>query len=208
MLNIIWSSLWFVGWSVLAIFYPRLSKWELERRRRKTGKYTPNPSWRDRNLNRVIRVTFAFIAFKSAFSLLISVFQISGLGIEQQVVGIWIEHIYPFIYLIYPIVLLVMVVFASYFGLKNMYYSDYAPILVSNLTDQPLTIYIREKRIGIIKPGKSTRNGIIVFNTSNNKYPVKARDQTGNIIFSHEFESQELDSIDWRVTIQKSDVKV
>ena len=88
-----------------------------------------------------------------------------------------------------------------------------APVIVKNNTDKVLTIYEDATRLhqmpgrpkslaGTVQPGEELRPEHIpsTFNT----YVFEAIDAQGNIVYSKVFTRQELEDMNWEVTITES----
>jgi hypothetical protein len=104
---------------------------------------------------------------------------------------------------IYPVLLFGFMSFSLYVVyvalIKEGYYGAYAPIVVTNMTEGPLTIFIDGRRIGVANPGKRRRNNRAL--KSRDKYLVEAKDANGNAVLSKEFQSAELDELGWKIVV-------
>lgn len=147
MSNIIWSSIWLAASLLYVIFARRFDKKLVERQRKKEKPY---PSWQSSTTILFTRVICIYWAINSAVYLFLSI---------SKVVSPDSGHIAPEV--VYTILLFygnyisqnllfVAVPFLTYFAVKNMYYLYYAPILVSNLTEKYLTLYILGRRIVVL----------------------------------------------------------
>jgi hypothetical protein len=77
-----------------------------------------------------------------------------------------------------------------------------APFRITNHTDQTLTIFIEDRKIGDVAPGKEIKNRItLIMNMTAGKYHIEAKDKEGNSIYSEEFTYQEISNMDWEITI-------
>ncbi len=74
-----------------------------------------------------------------------------------------------------------------------------APIKIKNDTDQILTIFIYDQRIGDVKPGEEIINKVVTIVHSD--YLIEAKDVQGNIVYSKEFSYKELEKTDWKLVI-------
>ncbi|MFC1592974.1 hypothetical protein ACFL4C_03065, partial [Candidatus Omnitrophota bacterium] len=76
---------------------------------------------------------------------------------------------------------------------------DTAPIRIKNETDKILKVYLRGTLIGKMQPGSKTENKKVL--SIHDAYLIEAKDDSGNIFYSKEFNLDALDTLDWMVTI-------
>ena len=86
------------------------------------------------------------------------------------------------------------------------------PFQVKNKTDQTLYIFFAVSYLdyveadaervleGEVKPGEVLSPTTLPFP----RYLIEARDEKGNVVYSREFSCEELESINWKATISKS----
>lgn len=78
---------------------------------------------------------------------------------------------------------------------------DIAPIRVKNETEKILKVFIRGAFINEAQPGTEIENKKVP--SIYNDYVIKAKDESGNLFYFKEFNLDELDALDWKVTIER-----
>jgi hypothetical protein len=91
--------------------------------------------------------------------------------------------------------------YLAFIQFKVDYASDpnYALFNVLNQSELPLTVFINDRKVGIIEPGKQKYYSELL--ASHGKYTVVAKTEDDNICYSREYNRQELLESSWNVTI-------
>jgi hypothetical protein len=78
-----------------------------------------------------------------------------------------------------------------------------APIKIVNQTDQLLTIYITDQRVGEVSPGTEIKNQNRLISISGIKiYPIIAKNSKGDVVYSSSFTRDQLSrDMDWIIVI-------
>lgn len=74
-----------------------------------------------------------------------------------------------------------------------------APIQIENKTNEILTVYIDEYRIGDVKPNDKIKNDMVF--AGHDWYLIEAYNNKGDVIYSHKFSNEEIKKIKWKVVI-------
>jgi hypothetical protein len=77
---------------------------------------------------------------------------------------------------------------------------DIAPIRLKNGTEKILKVFVRGAFISEVQPGTEVENKKVP--SIYNDYVIKANDESGNLFYFKEFNLDELDALDWKVTIE------
>jgi hypothetical protein len=96
--------------------------------------------------------------------------------------------------------------YLAFIQFKVDYASDpnYALFNVLNQSELPLTVFINDRKVGIIEPGKQKYYSELLV--SHGKYAVVAKTEDENICYSREYNRQELLELSWNVTISSPDI--
>ena len=107
------------------------------------------------------------------------------------------------IYILLPlfIIMFIAALICIAFGIRYHLSINNAPIIVTNNSEIPLKAYINTKFIGDIPPGKKTENKVIL--SSYESYLIQVRDNSGSVFYNKELDLDELDKIDWTITINQ-----
>ncbi len=94
----------------------------------------------------------------------------------------------------------------AFIDFKVYYASDtnYALFNVLNQGDFPITVFINDRSVGIIEPGKQKYYNELL--ASHGKYTGVAKTEDDNICYSREYNRQELLESSWNVTISSPDI--
>jgi hypothetical protein len=158
-LNILWSSVCFVGFTLLAVFNRTLFEWFEKRRRRVKYNLVPKTEW---NINQAfqlydlylitITVLYAIFAFNSALSLYkytATIASFTSPDIVQTILSFYGRYIWPiFLFTMGGVFIYVLIQ-----GAKNDGFL--LPIWVINNKGQSLKIYISDYFVGLVEPGKA-----------------------------------------------------
>jgi len=164
------------------------------------GRDRPYPSWQINQDANFVLLTYIPFALESALALTLNIIILVSPALSERVFALgslYEDNIRAY-------ALFVWLLAIAPFGLKLLYYLFYAPILVTNQFTQPVTIFILGRRVGIVSPGHTIRNNRVF--PKYDSYLIEARDATG-IIYSNEFDKEELDRIDWKVIVSQRDGK-
>jgi hypothetical protein len=107
----------------------------------------------------------------------------------------------PYIFVPLFILLSVPVLAWMIFIFRLLGAKDIAPIRLKNETETILKVFIRGAFISEMHPGKEIENKKVP--SIYNAYVVKANDESGNLFYFKEFNLDELDTLDWKVVIER-----
>jgi hypothetical protein len=77
---------------------------------------------------------------------------------------------------------------------------DTAPIRLRNMTNKTLKVYIRGIFAGEVLPDSQIENKKVL--SVYDSYPIEAKDESGNVVFSKELDLNALEESDWEIEIQ------
>jgi len=126
-----------------------------------------------------------------------SFFQQSWLA---RVIALNFSLIGPYIFLPLFILLSVPCLAWLFLVVRLQVTKNIVPIRLKNETEKILKVYIRGTLIKEVQPGKEIENKKVL--SMYNSYLIEAGDDSGNIFYSKEFNLDELDALDWKVTIE------
>jgi hypothetical protein len=201
--NIVWGSIWFVGCTLLAIFWRHIIEWFDKRRKRIKYYHTVKTEWNIKQAFRLTDITlaignvlFALMAFNSALYLYKHVSTIANLALSDILKTI-LNFYGQFLW---PVFMFGAVGFFIYMLIKGANNDGrLLPLWVVNNAGQSLNIYIRGWFIGKVEPGKSIQNNY--WGAHFNNYLIDAKDDNDNLLYSREFSRRDLVEIDGKVEI-------
>jgi hypothetical protein len=201
--NIVWSSIWFVGCALLAIFNRRFFEWSEKRRKGIKYYHTAKTEWNIKQAFRLydlllifITVFWAFFAFNSGLSLCKYISIIANLTVPdiiKTIFNFYGQYLWP----VFMFVAVGIFIYLLVKGANNDWFL--LPIWVVNNTRQSLKIYIRNWFIGMVEPGKSIQNNTLRPLYKN--YLIEAKDANENVLYSREFSRHDLEGMNGKVEI-------
>ena len=187
MSDVVWASVWLAISICGAISNRRLFRFCQNRYKTSKSKSFLGPLPFDSGTATIVSLVWMLFAINSAIILALYISPVGSGAIAE------LYSVYKQVFLWLACSLFI------YRMLYNAYYVAYAPIFVANSTKCQLHVYILGRRIGLAKPGRRIPNNRVL--PKYERYLIEAKTADGNVVFSRALNKQDLDDVDWRVTI-------
>ncbi len=97
----------------------------------------------------------------------------------------------------YRLLVILLVILASLILCASC--ERFAPIQIENKTSEVVTIYVDKYRIGEVKPDHKIKNNLVL--AGQDYYLIEAYDVQQSVVYTHRFSREEIEKLDWKVTI-------